>query len=101
MQLSEQPLDREVTMNTTIARDSRPRWAERTAASPAQFQLISDMAKERGINVADIFKRPETVAEARTIIEWLKTQTKTSNANHAASNLPRRSRAVRRARPGA
>lgn len=58
-------------MNTTIARDRSHTLAP---ASPAQIQLISDMAKERGIDIAAIFRRPANWKEARTIVEWLKAQ---------------------------
>lgn len=71
-------------MNSTAARDSRPTW-QLEPASPAQFQLISDMAKERGINVADIFRRPENRQEATTIITWLKAQPKTEAPSPSAS----------------
>jgi hypothetical protein len=60
-------------MNAT-ARDSRPAWAQRTPASGAQFQFISDLAKERGIDITQHFSRPSTVQEARNIIDWLKGQ---------------------------
>ena len=54
-----------------IAQDSRPAWQPQPA-SPAQFQLISDMAKERNIDVTQRFNRPETREQAKVIIEWLK-----------------------------
>jgi len=54
-----------------IAQDKRPAWQPQPA-SPAQFQLISDMAKERGVDITKRFDRPETREQASTIIEWLK-----------------------------
>lgn len=59
-------------MHTTTAQD-RPQLSP---ASPAQFQLISDMAKERGIDVAATFRRPANWKEAKVIINWLKEQPK-------------------------
>lgn len=67
---------------TTVARDT----IKLAPASPAQFQLISDMAKERGVDIASIFRRPSDWKEARTIIEWLKAQPKkeSKTPSHAA-----------------
>lgn len=63
-------------MRNYTAIDTKPAWQPKPA-SPGQFNLISAMAKERDIDVAKKFARPKTSGEARTIIEWLKSQPKT------------------------
>lgn len=69
---------------TTIAQDK----ATLGPASPAQFQLISNMAKERGIDVAKIFNRPANWKEAKVIINWLKAQPKKVAETETAPATP-------------
>jgi len=69
---------------TTSAQDTRPAYAP-GPASPAQIQLISDMAKERGINIAEKFDRPSNWREAKVIINWLKEQPKVAAAPSPAA----------------
>lgn len=51
-------------MNSTVAQDYSP-------ATPAQFNLISKLAKERKVDVTARFNRPESTKDASVIIDWL------------------------------